>query len=80
MGAAEHLFQHYGYAKTTVADIAKQAGVGVGTVYLEFRSKHEIANELSSRYQDEILAAMSNAFAERDASYSQRFIQAMEAR
>ena len=36
------LIRHYGYAKTTVDDIAKAAGVGKGTIYLYFRSKGDI--------------------------------------
>lgn len=56
--AAERLFQHYGFAKTTVADIARSAEVGVGTVYLEFNSKAAIASELSLRRYDCMLSAM----------------------
>ena len=40
--AAWKLIRHYGYSKTTIDDIAKQAGVGKGTVYLYFRSKTDI--------------------------------------
>jgi AcrR family transcriptional regulator len=40
--AAWRLIRHYGYGKTTIADIAAEAGVGKGTVYLYFRSKEEI--------------------------------------
>lgn len=39
--AWEHI-RHYGYAKTTIEDIARSAGIGKGTVYLCFRSKVEI--------------------------------------
>jgi AcrR family transcriptional regulator len=45
--AAKRLLKHYGIGKTTVADIARAAGVGVGTVYLEFPSKDSIIAELS---------------------------------
>lgn len=40
--AAWELIRHYGYAKTTIDDIARRAGVGKGTIYLYFRSKAEI--------------------------------------
>lgn len=40
--AAWGLIRHYGYAKTTVDDIARAAGVGKGTIYLYFRSKAEV--------------------------------------
>lgn len=38
-----HLLQRYGYKKMTVDDIAHEAGVGKGTVYLFFPSKEEVA-------------------------------------
>jgi len=40
--AAWKLIRHYGYRKTTIAEIAEAAEVGKGTVYLYFRSKDEI--------------------------------------
>ena len=40
--AAWSLIRHYGYGKTTIDDIAREAGVGKGTIYLYFRSKTEI--------------------------------------
>jgi AcrR family transcriptional regulator len=40
--AARTLFAKKGYDDTTIADIAKVAGVAVGTVYLYFRNKHEV--------------------------------------
>lgn len=61
LDAAQRLLCHYGPAKTTVADIAREAGIGVGTVYLEFSSKESIAVELARRHHDAILAAMRAA-------------------
>lgn len=69
--AARRLFKHYGTAKTTVADIARAAGVGVGTVYLEFSSKDTIIAELSVESHGGMLEVMrqaawgSGSFAER---------------
>lgn len=40
--AARALFAQKGYEETTIADIARAAGVAVGTVYLYFHNKHEI--------------------------------------
>ena len=40
--AAWGLIRHYGYNKTTIDDIAREAKVGKGTVYLYFKSKKEI--------------------------------------
>lgn len=69
--AAKRLFKHYGIGKTTVADIARAAGVGVGTVYLEFTSKDSIIAELSVENHACMLEVMrqeawgSGSFAER---------------
>ena len=40
--AAWQLIRHYGYSKTTIQDIAREAGIGKGTVYLYFGSKADI--------------------------------------
>jgi TetR/AcrR family fatty acid metabolism transcriptional regulator len=42
LNAARDLFADHGYDDTTIADIARKAGVAVGTVYLYFANKHEI--------------------------------------
>ena len=42
LDAAAALFIKYGYRKTNISDVAKQAGVAKGTVYLYFKSKPEI--------------------------------------
>ncbi len=55
--AALRLVRSYGPSKTTIADIAREAQVGVGTVYLEFRSKDAILGTLSRRAHQAILDA-----------------------
>lgn len=62
--AASRLFGHYGPFKTTIADIARESRVGVGTVYLEFRSKDSILRELSRRRHERVLAAIERAWAD----------------
>jgi AcrR family transcriptional regulator len=42
LDAAETLFHKYGYSKTSLDDIAKEAGLGKGTIYYYFESKEEI--------------------------------------
>ncbi len=42
LDAARLRFLHYGYKKTTIDEIAADAGVGKGTVYLHFEGKDEI--------------------------------------
>jgi AcrR family transcriptional regulator len=45
--AARTLFAKQGYEETTIAEIARAAGVGVGTVYLYFQNKRRILVEVS---------------------------------
>jgi TetR/AcrR family acrAB operon transcriptional repressor len=49
LDAAAELFVHYGYDKTTVSDIARQAGVSKGAIYLHFKSKDELFEALLMR-------------------------------
>ena len=80
LDAAERLLRHYGYGKTTVADIAREAGVGVGSVYLDFAGKDAIVGELSTRRYGRLLAEME-AIARDDAlSHSQRLRRLFEHR
>ncbi len=61
LDAAARLFEHYGHSKTTMADVAREAQVGVGTVYLEFASKEAIVEELSRSTHVGVIAAMREA-------------------
>jgi AcrR family transcriptional regulator len=60
--AASRLVRHYGPLKTTVADIAKEARIGVGTVYLEFRNKDAILVALSRSRHQHVLRAVEHAW------------------
>lgn len=46
LAAAQRLFERQGYAATTVAEIAAEAGVAVKTVYLAFETKSGILRAL----------------------------------
>ena len=52
--AAWGLIRHYGYNKTTIDDIAREAKVGKGTVYLYFKSKKEIMLALTDLTNERI--------------------------
>jgi len=43
---AEILFQRFGYSKTSLDDIAREASLGKGTIYYYFESKEEIFYEV----------------------------------
>ncbi len=46
LDAAAALIQRWGYNKTTIDDIAKQAGVAKGTIYLHWKTREELFRAL----------------------------------
>jgi AcrR family transcriptional regulator len=42
LDATDRLLARYGYKKMTIDDLAKEAGIGKGTVYLHFKSKQDV--------------------------------------
>jgi len=48
-------FIHYGYHKTTVEEIARDADIGKGSIYLHFKSKEEILLELVRLFRTELM-------------------------
>jgi AcrR family transcriptional regulator len=53
--AAEQRLWHYGFKKTTIDEIAQDAGVGKGTVYLHFDSKEDIGLAIIAKYKTSTL-------------------------
>ncbi|TCR81521.1 TetR family transcriptional regulator [Rhizobium sp. BK376] len=49
LDSAEKLFRHYGYSKTTVADIARDLGMSTANIYRFFASKVEIHQAICGR-------------------------------
>ncbi len=43
LDATDRLLTRYGYRKMTIDDLAREVGIGKGSVYLHFESKEEIA-------------------------------------
>lgn len=77
--AAERLFHLYGPQKTTIGDIARAAGVGVGTIYLEFPNKDAILLELSEAGHRSVLQAIEAAWSS-PARADERLRRALRAR
>lgn len=77
--AAQRRFHQYGPHKTTVGDIARAAGVGVGTVYLEFSNKDEILRALSEGGHHAVLQAIEAAWSS-GGTVAARLKRALEAR
>ena len=59
MDAMDRLLARYGYQKTTVDDLAAEAGIGKGSVYLYFDSKEQVALSCIDRLHDRLLAKMA---------------------
>ncbi len=54
LDAAERLITRYGYNKTTISDIAHEAGISKGAVYLHFSSKEALFEELVLRAVEQL--------------------------
>lgn len=66
---AHQLFGRYGYERTTMDDIAREAGISKGAVYLHFKSKEELliaaihrCMEAESRLQQQAFDACNTAY------------------
>ena len=80
LSATERLLHRYGPGKTTIADIAREAEVAVGTVYLEFDSKDAIIEAISGARYRAVLDAMRAAAALPGRTCSDRLRAALDAR
>lgn len=58
LDAANSLITHYGYDKTTVDDIAGEAGVSKGAIYLHFKSKEALFEALILRESERVMEDM----------------------
>jgi AcrR family transcriptional regulator len=71
LDAIERLLARFGYQKTTMDDLAREAGIGKGTIYLYFPSKEEVAlcsiDRVVQRVQQELqtIAASGGPAADR---------------
>lgn len=52
--AAMERIQHYGYAKTTMSEIARDCGMSAGNIYRFFASKVDIAEAMARKFNMEI--------------------------
>ncbi len=64
LDAAFDKFKQFGFVKTTVDEIARQAQVGKGTIYFYFKSKEEILNALVDREMTKGFVITGQAMAE----------------
>jgi len=64
--AAIKVFAGSGFFNSKVADVAREAGVADGTVYLYFKNKDDMLVSIFNHYMDEALAAGKASLAEMD--------------
>jgi AcrR family transcriptional regulator len=77
--AAFARFAHYGYRRTSMEDIAGEAGVSRAALYLQFRNKEEIFRSLSQQLHDQALASAAAAL-EGAGTLAERLRAAVEAK
>src|ERR671912_366646 len=58
LDATDRLLARYGYKKMTIDDLAKEVGIGKGSVYLHFESKEEIVLSNIDRMIERLKASL----------------------
>jgi TetR/AcrR family transcriptional regulator, regulator of autoinduction and epiphytic fitness len=61
LDAALQVFGQYGFRRSSMDDIAREAQIGKGTIYLSFASKDEVFQALSQRLAQQMLAGAEAA-------------------
>jgi len=79
LDAAWKLFSRYGYRRTSIDDIAREAEIAKGTVYLNFKSKEEIFRALSEHLIERTETAV-NAARAASAPITERIVAMLEAK
>jgi len=59
LDATDRLLARYGYKKMTIDDLAREVGIGKGSIYLHFSSKEEIALTHIDRIIDRLKKRLS---------------------
>jgi len=65
--AAFHAFATYGFKRTTMDDIAREAGLSRTALYLHFRNKEDLFRQLTRHYFADVLRALSPILSAPDA-------------
>lgn len=74
LDATDRLLARYGYRKMTIDDLAKETGIGKGTVYLYFPSKEEIALSHIDRIVERLISKL-RAIAEGPETVEQKLLK-----
>lgn len=73
--ASLKLFERISYAKTTVSDIAREAGIGKGTVYLHYKTKEEILADIFDSLITCNIQNSSEFYLSSDHSFTEKLIE-----
>jgi AcrR family transcriptional regulator len=79
LDAAHAAFARTGFRRTSMEDVAREAGVSRAALYLHFRNKEEIFRSLSEGLHRDALAGAAEALAE-GGSIGDRVLSALEAK
>jgi AcrR family transcriptional regulator len=60
------LVMHTGYTELKMADVAKQAGMATGTLYIYFKNKEELINRLFIKLKEEKVQEMFSQYDAKD--------------
>lgn len=71
--AAQRLFQRYGFAKTTMEDIAKAMGRGKSTLYYYYKSKDDIFKDVILNEANEVMNAVMEACGQAETAQGKLF-------
>ncbi|QDL55567.1 TetR/AcrR family transcriptional regulator [Rhodoferax aquaticus] len=78
LDAAERLFVRYGYRKSSMDDVAREAGIAKGTVYLYYAGKEALFRALLERIGEAVISA-SHAAAQAEQPFSERLFGVLDA-
>lgn len=79
LGAALKLFGQYGFRRTSIDDIAREAGIAKGTVYLYVETKEALFRALSQSLVDQMLESARQAAAA-DGTLAERLFAMLDAK
>lgn len=79
LDAAHAAFARTGFRRTSMEDVAREAGVSRAALYLHFRNKEEVFRSLSERIHREALAGAAAALGEAG-PVGERVLRALEAK
>ncbi len=80
LDATDSLLSRYGYKKMTIDDLAKEVGIGKGSVYLHFTSKEEIVLSHIDRIIEQLKGKLSAIARSSDEKPEQRLRRMLQTR